>query len=57
VTVDHDAPRIIYPPIETRRLAAEFDADDPWSPADLLDRLPGLVGDCRSARQPEEIAS
>jgi nucleoside-diphosphate-sugar epimerase len=57
VTVDHDAPRVAYPVIETRRLAAEFDADDPWSPADLFDRLPGLVTDCRRARQPEELAS
>jgi nucleoside-diphosphate-sugar epimerase len=57
VTVDHDAPRIAYPPIETRRLAAEFAADEPWSPANLLDRLPGLVADHRAARLPQEIAS
>ena len=52
VTIEHDAPRIAYPVIDTRRIAAAFDRADPWAPADLLDRLPALV-----ARLPQELAS
>jgi len=57
VSVVHDAPRIAYPLIDTRRLAAEFDAADPWAPAALLDRLPMLVAGVRSVRMPQELAS
>ena len=57
VTVDHGAPRIAYPPIDTRRIAAEFDVKNPWSPADVLDRLPELVTGCRARCMPAELAS
>jgi nucleoside-diphosphate-sugar epimerase len=57
ISVAHAAPRIAFPVIDTRRIAAEFDTVEPWSPAGLLDRMPGLVADARAARLPQELAS
>lgn len=57
ISVERSAPRIAYPAIDTGRIAAEFDSSDPWSPAALVDRLPGLVAEARAARLPQELAS
>jgi nucleoside-diphosphate-sugar epimerase len=57
LSVAHDAPCVSYPILDTQRLAAEFDAADPWAPAELLDRLPHLIADVRAARGSLELAS
>jgi nucleoside-diphosphate-sugar epimerase len=57
LAVAPDAPCVSYPVLDTQRLAAEFDAGDPWTPAELLDRLPDLIADARAARVPQELAS
>jgi nucleoside-diphosphate-sugar epimerase len=57
LAIEPDAPRIRYPHIDTRRLAAEFDPADQWAPADLLARLPRLVSSASAMHALQELVS
>jgi hypothetical protein len=61
VSVAPGAPAIVYPPIATARIAAEFSHDEPWRPASVLERMPDIVADVRrettvAARPARELA-
>jgi nucleoside-diphosphate-sugar epimerase len=57
VVVEHGARNVLYPQIDTLRIAGEFRDGDPWMPSSLLDRMADLVAAARRGSNITELAS